>query len=149
MSPSVNASEGNTFDELAAQLGIDYRRARSANFVEMQAIRDASLTTPMPLMPLPQLAMPHRVHGLPGVAVLDYDRDGDLDLYVSNGPGRANSLYANQLIESGQMRFIDVAESASVAATAQDGNGVCCYGDIDNDGDHDLLVLGRSSANHL
>jgi len=82
------------------------------------------------------------------VAILDYDGDGDLDIYVTNGPGAANSLYSNQLEETGQLTFVDVAEAAGVAATDQDSNGVS-YGDIDNDGDHDLLVLGAGEANRL
>ena len=34
---------------------------------------------------------------MPGVAIFDYDGDGDDDLYVTNGPGAPNSLFANQL----------------------------------------------------
>jgi hypothetical protein len=82
------------------------------------------------------------------VAIFDYDRDGDLDIYVTNGPGAPNSLYSNQLTESGSVTFVDVGEAAGVAATGQDSTGVC-YGDTDNDGDHDLLVLGRSEPNRL
>ena len=145
---SVQARSPITFTDATAQAGITYKRARSANFTEMQAIRDESLRTPIPADPRPQLNMPHRVHGLPGVAIGDFDGDGDQDVYATNGPGRANSLYSNQWIEIGALTFIDVATTANVDATAQDSNGVC-YGDIDNDGDHDLLVLGRSEPNHL
>ena len=43
---------------------------------------------------------------------------------------------------------MDGAATAGVAAIDKDSTGVC-YGDIDNDGDRDLLVLGRSERNRL
>ncbi|MCZ6536101.1 MAG: CRTAC1 family protein [Chloroflexi bacterium] len=137
-----------TFENIANQdgAGISYRRAPSATVEVMETFRQQSLQQPLRLTDLP--AMPHRVYGISGVAILDHDRDGDLDIYVTNGPGAPNSLYSNQLIESGSVTFLDVAESAGVAATDQDSTGVC-YGDTDNDGDHDLLVLGRSEPNRL
>ena len=91
---------------------------------------------------------PFKWAGSPGVAIFDFDADGDLDLYVTNGPDKANSLFKNLLTDTGKISFEDVAESAGVAAFAQDSTGVC-FGDIDNDGDHDLLVLGRNGAHRL
>ena len=91
---------------------------------------------------------PIKSRGAPGVALLDYDRDGDLDIYVTNGPGTPNSLYRNLVSERGEVRFKDVAERAGVDATDQDGTGTC-FGDIDNDGDHDLLVLGYNEPHRL
>ncbi|MEM7351216.1 MAG: CRTAC1 family protein [Acidobacteriota bacterium] len=89
---------------------------------------------------------PLKSRGAPGVAIFDYDKDGDLDLYVTNGPLASNSLFANQLAETGQTTFIDVAVSAGVALTAEDSTGVC-FGDTDNDGDEDLFVLGAFGTN--
>ena len=57
-------------------------------------------------------------------------------------------MYANQLAETGAVSFVDVAVGAGVAATSQDSTGVC-FGDTDNDGDHDLLVLGKEESNRL
>jgi len=91
---------------------------------------------------------PIKPHGAPGVALLDYDGDGDLDLYATNGPGGANALFSNLLAETGTLDFVDVAVAAGVDATDQDSSGVC-YGDIDNDGDPDLYVLGRSEPDRL
>ncbi|VAW73148.1 hypothetical protein MNBD_GAMMA13-479 [hydrothermal vent metagenome] len=89
---------------------------------------------------------PFKPHGIPGIAIFDYDNDGDLDLYISNGPGKSNSLFSNQLKEYGEISFIDVAEEAGVNAIDQDSSGVC-VGDIDNDGDRDLFVLGNNDNN--
>ncbi len=143
--PQENTVEGDsvTFSDIASLAGIDYRRIPSAR----NEIFDEIKLGP-PLTPEDRAEVPLFARGLPGVAILDYDGDGDLDIYVINGPGAANSLYSNQLEETGQLTFVDMGEAAGVAATDQDSTGVS-YGDIDNDGDHDLLVLGAGEANRL
>jgi hypothetical protein len=137
--------DGVTFHDLAARggAGITYHRVPSAT----EALFDA-LRRKKPYTFDDVIASPLKARGAPGVALFDYDRDGDLDIYVTNGPGTANSLYSNQLAPTGQLTFVDVAEAAGVAATDQDSTGVS-FGDIDNDGDEDLLVLGRSEPNRL
>ncbi len=78
-----------------------------------------------------------------GATFLDYDNDGDLDLYIVNGaplPGfetaapPTNLLYQND----GTGRFIDVTAAAGVGDTGY-GMG-CVAADYDNDGDPDLYV---------
>lgn len=91
---------------------------------------------------------PEKPYGAPGVALLDFDGDGDQDIFVPNGPGAPHSLFSNQLRETGTLTFDDVAEQAGVAAPTQDGNGVC-YGDTDNDGDPDLLVVSRAGQHRF
>ncbi len=134
-----------TFNDIALQpsSGVTYRRGPSATIANYDAVKIK------PFMSMVELtAAPAKPRGAPGVALLDYDRDGDLDVYVTNGPGRANSLYKNQLVETGILTFVDVAAAAGVDAASMDGTGVC-FGDVDNDGDEDLYVLGRMEPNRL
>ncbi|HLW66370.1 MAG TPA: CRTAC1 family protein [Gemmataceae bacterium] len=74
------------------------------------------------------------------VSIVDFDRDGLLDIYVVNsGEGSKNRLYKNL----GNGKFRDVAEELGVADLNQHGTGVCMgavWGDYDNDGYEDLLV---------
>jgi hypothetical protein len=81
-----------------------------------------------------------------GVALLDYDGDGRLDVYAVNGgvlptaektgPEHWNRLFRND----GRGRFTDVTERAGVAGRGYD-LGVAT-GDYDNDGDTDVFVAG-------
>jgi hypothetical protein len=142
---SADGGGGVAFQDIAAgdNAGITYRRVPSAS----QAIFDAFTHQPvytfndLPFTPLES-------RGMPGVAILDFDGDDDLDLYVTNGPGAENSLYSNQLQETGQVTFVEVGPAAGVGAVAQDSTGVC-FGDVDNDGDEDLYVLGNHEPNLL
>ena len=68
-----------------------------------------------------------------GVAVGDYDSDGDIDVYLT-AVGQ-NHLYRN---DSG--RFVDVTESAGVGGTADQWSTSTGFLDYDNDGDLDLFV---------
>ena len=69
-----------------------------------------------------------------GAAWFDYDRDGDLDLYMTNRIG-ANRLWRND----GGGRFTEVAAAVGVADSSHDGSGVA-VADFDNDGDLDLYL---------
>ncbi|MDY7091933.1 MAG: CRTAC1 family protein [Acidobacteriota bacterium] len=94
-----------------------------------------------------------------GVALVDYDRDGDLDVFFPQGnplgpeetatPHR-DRLYRNELVsqasaggsavaEGGALRFTDVTEESGI-----DGRGYAlgvAAGDYDNDGWTDLYVV--------
>ena len=75
--------------------------------------------------------------GLGGIAWLDYDQDGDLDLYVTNGVFAANGLFRN----NGDGTFTDVSITAGVANGL--GNSGVVVGDIDNDGYPDIFLTGE------
>ncbi|HEY4687870.1 MAG TPA: CRTAC1 family protein [Anaerolineae bacterium] len=144
-SVAVASSGGVTFQDIAAGggAGITYHRVESPSDALFDALKQ------QPVYTFNDLAItPFTPRGAPGVALLDFDRDDDLDIYVTNGPGANNSLYSNQLKETGQVTFVDVAAAAGVGALDQDSTGVC-FGDIDNDGDEDLYVLGNNEPNRL
>lgn len=95
-----------------------------------------------------------------GTAWLDYDNDGLLDLFVANGAvmilpeNRDTSVFpyqqANQLFHNdGGGRFRDVSELAGPALAVQEVSRGAAFGDIDNDGDIDILVTNNSGPARL
>ncbi|MDY7095557.1 MAG: CRTAC1 family protein [Acidobacteriota bacterium] len=139
-----------TFTNIAEDggAGITWERVPSPRLAHRDAIVAMSPIPSMDFFGLRTNSSPQKGSGNPGLAIFDYDNDGDLDIYATNGPGAENSLYSSQLVESGSLTFVDVAGAAGVGAFDQDSAGVC-YGDIDNDGDQDLYVLGTGEANIL
>ena len=75
-----------------------------------------------------------------GVSIVDFDRDGWSDIYVTNsGEGSKNALFKNMIDGS----FKDVAADLGVADVNQPGTGVsmgAVWGDYDNDGYEDLFL---------
>ena len=78
-----------------------------------------------------------------GLALFDYDLDGDIDIYFLNGshhdanpagPPPRNALYRNE----GNWHFKDVTDAAGIGDSGY-GLGVT-VGDYDNDGDPDLFL---------
>ncbi len=95
-----------------------------------------------------------------GVALLDYDNDGDLDIYFVQGnyingqkdglifaprhpEPLTDRLYRNDTTEADEPRFTDVTKQAGITASGY-GMGVAT-GDIDNDGDVDIYLTNYGS----
>ncbi|MBI4410354.1 MAG: CRTAC1 family protein [Gemmatimonadetes bacterium] len=84
------------------------------------------------------------------VSVVDFDRDGWQDLYVTNsGAGSLNALYRNERDGT----FQDVAAGLGVADVNRPGTGAsmgAVWGDYDNDGYEDLFLYkwGRPELFH-
>ena len=83
-----------------------------------------------------------------GVAVLDFDRDGLLDVFATGGGAFAGESGAStrglpgKLFRNlGGLKFEDVTTSAGLAAAPYYSHGALA-GDLDNDGWPDLLVTG-------
>ena len=92
----------------------------------------------------------------PGVALLDYDNDGDLDVFAVQGRmlggGRAATppaeplkgrLFRNDVKAGGPLRFTDVTAASRIDATGY-GMGAAT-GDFDNNGCVDLYVTNLGS----
>jgi enediyne biosynthesis protein E4 len=84
------------------------------------------------------------------VSIVDFDRDGWPDIYVTNSAiGSKNALYRN--MHDGT--FKDVAAELGIADVNQPGTGVstgAVWGDFDNDGYEDLFLIkwGRPELFH-
>ncbi|HEX4031046.1 MAG TPA: CRTAC1 family protein [Terracidiphilus sp.] len=84
------------------------------------------------------------------VSIVDYNRDGWPDIYVTNSAiGSSNHLYRN----NHDGTFTDVAEQMGIANVNQAGTGVsmgAVWGDYDNDGYEDLFLIkwGRPELFH-
>ena len=95
-----------------------------------------------------------------GTALFDFDNDGWLDLFVANGAvheieelirkgdpfpiHQPDQLYRNL----GGGRFSDVTSQADAFVYSEVGRGVS-HGDLDNDGDSDLLVANNAGPVRL
>ena len=117
--PDSSQNQGVRFTDVTAELGIEFRHVNGESgkkyFIE----------------PIGS-----------GVALFDYDNDGDVDLYFVNGsdlPGMTSSIPpTNRFYRNEGGIFTDITDEASVGDT---GYGLgCCVGDYNNDGFTDLYV---------
>ena len=89
-----------------------------------------------------------------GTALFDYDNDGDLDIFVTNGSTfqelrnpemlipQTDALYRN----NGDGTFTDVSEGTGIAALPTRVGRGATFGDYDNDGDVDIFIVNNHAA---
>ena len=122
VTPALSADDA--FVDVAPDLGIDFqhRDGRSGRYYFIETVAS-------------------------GGGFVDFDSDGDLDVYLINGaatPGSSyqtpprNALYENRRDASGGARYVDVTSTAGLGDKSY-GMGFCA-GDIDADGRIDLFV---------
>ncbi|NNM03620.1 MAG: CRTAC1 family protein, partial [Gemmatimonadetes bacterium] len=78
-----------------------------------------------------------------GVSWIDYDGDGDLDLFVVNRNGERDNLFRND----GSGGFTPVTDSGLTDRTA--GASMACWADVNGDGWLDVFVIGYDGASNL
>lgn len=117
-------------EETEQRLFVDITRQAGINHTHHKPVLDHKLDNIMPWMASVGAA----------AAAADYDRDGYVDLYVTQSRmGEPNMLYHN----NGDFTFTDVAKEAGVAWVNEE-HGVsmgAVFGDYDNDGHLDLYVI--------
>ena len=92
-----------------------------------------------------EVGFPATPHDVTAPLLVDYDNDGDLDLFLS--AVGTQMLFKNELMEKGELSFVDVSLEAGVAVPAV-GFGATA-GDVNQDGWPDLYVTSYNRYGRL
>lgn len=94
-----------------------------------------------------------------GLGFADFDHDGNLDLFIANGRAalaepindwRKPYAERDQLFEGrGNLRFVEVSPRGGTAQELAETSRGIALGDLDNDGDMDIIVVNRGAKVHL
>lgn len=103
---------------------------------------------------------------LQSLSAVDYDNDGDLDLYIcidfarlttaesafvyhDANDGGVNALFRNDIESANTWRFVDVTAAVGLGAHNRRHSLAASWEDYDNDGDQDLYVANDYGQNCL
>ena len=161
-----------TVQDVSAEFGVDWLdNSASALFVDLDNDGDQDLVlatfegtqvlennTGKGFRPVARLASAD--YDLHALSAVDYDGDGDLDIYVTVDfalrPERpflyhdANDGGRNQLFRNdGAWRFVDATEQAGLGVNNARHSLAAAWEDYDNDGDQDLYVANDYGKNCL
>jgi hypothetical protein len=94
-----------------------------------------------------------------GVGWVDLDNDGDLDLLVVNGNVRMEEVHRNPeypfdqpnllMLNDGSGGYIDVSAAAGAITAISEVSRGAAFGDVDNDGDIDVMVTNNNGPVRL
>ena len=88
------------------------------------------------------------IEGGNSASFADIDKDGDIDLYVTNWSSK-NILYQNMLHETGKLSFKDITASSQTGGKDFEKSNAVVFSDINNDMFPDLFVANRKTSNKL
>src|SRR4029079_10121607 len=98
---------------------------------------------------LDSMALPQNFTSKSCVRAIDYDKDGDLDVFIAgrvepwNYPKPVSSFIYRNDSKNGKIKFTDVTNEV---AKELNNIGLVCdalWTDVDNDGQTDLIVVGE------
>ncbi len=150
-------NDGGRFTEVGADFGatLPGRSSRQSNWVDYDGdgdldlyganragpnwlLRNSSVDGAVQFAALPFSVGVTDIRRTVGACWFDFDRDGDLDLFLANQSGDSDALWRND-----GSTFVDVAPALGIDQTQRwtsEGGVGCAPGDYDNDGDPDLYV---------